>query len=76
MIDDKKFGGQTDVPAYMPDSYEQPGVPHGTLSEKLVHTSQLYDGMKSDYWIYVPAQYDARTPASLMIFLKIRKLSN
>jgi enterochelin esterase family protein len=24
--------------------------------------------MKSDYWIYVPAQYDPKTPAALMVF--------
>ena len=40
----------------------------GTLSAKIVHTSKIYDGMKSEYWIYVPAQYDAKTPAALMVF--------
>ena len=24
--------------------------------------------MKSEYWIYVPAQYDPKTPAALMVF--------
>jgi len=32
-----------------PDSYSKPGVPQGTLSEKVTHTSQIYDGMQSDY---------------------------
>jgi enterochelin esterase-like enzyme len=68
MVDGKKFGGKTDVAAYTPDSYEHPGVPKGKLSEKLVHTSKLYDGMMSDYWIYVPAQYDAAKPAALMVW--------
>ena len=27
LIDGKRFGGSTDVPAYLPDCYEQPGVP-------------------------------------------------
>jgi len=62
------FGGRLDLPAFGPLSYLQAGVPSGTLSEKIVHTSKMYDGMKSDYWIYVPAQYDARTPAALMVF--------
>jgi enterochelin esterase-like enzyme len=57
-----------DVPGYGPLSYEKPGVPKGTLSEKLVHTSAIYDGMKADYWIYVPAQYNASTPAALMVW--------
>ncbi len=34
----------------------------------MIHTSKLYDGMKSEYWIYVPAQYDPNTPAALMVF--------
>ncbi len=50
------------------DSMQHPGVPTGTLSPKLTHVSHIYDGMKSDYWIYVPAQYDPKTPAALMVF--------
>lgn len=46
-IDSKPFGGKKDVPAYGPESYLKPGVPAGTLSEKLVHASKVYDGMKS-----------------------------
>ena len=64
----KKFGGSVDVPAYTPDSYQRPGVPHGKLSEKLVHTSKLYGGMETNYWIYVPAQYDPAVPAALMVW--------
>jgi len=56
------------LPAFGALSYLQPGVPSGKLSEKIVHTSKIYDGMKSEYWIYVPAQYDARTAAALMVF--------
>ncbi len=64
----KPFGGRLDLPAFTADHYPQPGVPQGTLSPKLSHTSKLYDGMQSDYWIYVPAQYDPKTPAALMVF--------
>ena len=66
-IDGKPFGGKKDVPAYRPESYAKPGVPAGTLSEKLVHTSKVYDGMKSSYWIYVPAGYDPKIPAALLV---------
>jgi len=62
-----KFGGKLDVPAFTPFSYQHPGVPSGTLSEKITHVSKIYDGMKSEYWIYVPAQYKADTPAAVMI---------
>lgn len=68
VVDAKKFGGNENVPAYGPDSYDKPGVPKGTISEKLVHTSKIYDGMQSNYWIYVPAQYDPKTPAALMVW--------
>jgi enterochelin esterase-like enzyme len=63
-----KFGGRLDLPAFGPDSYLEPGVPTGKLSEKLVHTSKIYDGMKSEYWVYVPAGYDPKVPAALMVF--------
>jgi enterochelin esterase-like enzyme len=68
VIQSAKFGGRLDLPAFSSLSYLRPGVPSGTLSPKIVYTSKIYDGMKSDYWIYVPAQYDARTPAALMVF--------
>ena len=68
LVGGAKFGGKLDLPAFGPLSYLQPGVPSGALSEKIVHTSKLYDGMKSEYWIYVPAQYDPKTPAALMVF--------
>lgn len=68
VVNGAKFGGKLDLPAFGPLSYLQPGVPYGTLSDKIIHTSKIYDGMKSDYWIYVPAQYKPDTPAALMVF--------
>jgi len=62
------FGGRLDLPAYPPNFYPQPGVPQGHLSDKITHTSKIYEGMKANYWIYVPAQYDPKTPAALMVF--------
>ena len=68
LVNGQKFGGRLDLPAFGPLSYLQPGVPSGTLSPKMSHTSKIYDGMKSEYWIYVPAQYDPKVPAALMVF--------
>lgn len=68
VVDGASFGGRLDLPAFGPLSYLQPGVTAGTLSEKLIHTSKIYDGMKSEYWIYVPEGYDAKVPAALMVF--------
>jgi enterochelin esterase-like enzyme len=67
-INGTDFGGKLDLPVFGPLSYLQPGVPSGKLSEKLIHTSKIYDGMKSEYWIYVPAQYDPKVPTALMVF--------
>ena len=61
-------GGRNDVAAFPPEAYAHPGVPQGTLSEKLIHTSAVYEGMKSEYWVYVPAQYDPNAPAALMVW--------
>lgn len=68
MVDGKKAGGLTDVAAFEPDSYTQPGVPQGKLSEKRTFTSKIYEGMVSAYWVHVPAQYNPATPAALMIW--------
>lgn len=68
VVNGAAFGGKLDLPAFGPLSYLQPAVPSGTVSEKIVHTSRIYDGMKSEYWIYVPAQYDPKVPAALMVF--------
>src|SRR5215472_6782212 len=67
-VNGQRFGGSYDVPAYGPDSYPKPGVPEGKLSEKTVHNSKIYEGMQSNYWIYVPAAYDPATPAALMVW--------
>lgn len=63
-----KFGGSLNLPAFGPLSYLQPSVPSGKLSAKIQHVSKIYDGMTSDYWIYVPAQYRPGVPAALMVF--------
>jgi len=68
MVDGKPFGGANDVPAFGPDSYEKPGVPQGKLDGKHVHTSQIYPGMQSDYWVWAPAQYQPGTPAAVMVW--------
>jgi len=68
LVNGKRFGGKPDVPAFGPLSYLEPGVPSGTLSDKIIHTSKIYEAMKSEYWIYVPAQYKPEIPAAVMVF--------
>ena len=50
-----------------PDSQRQQGVPTGTVTQHS-WTSKIYPGTQRDYWLYVPAQYDAAKPAAVMIF--------
>lgn len=51
-----------------PDSSRQAGVPVGRVSKHEWKTSAVYPGTTHDYWVYVPAQYDAKTPAAVMVF--------
>lgn len=50
-----------------PDSQKQKDVPEGKVTQ---HTwkSTIFPDTVRDYWIYVPAQYDPKTPACLMVF--------
>jgi enterochelin esterase family protein len=50
-----------------PDSLDQKGVPKGKVTK---HTwkSDIFPGTVRDYWVYVPAQYDPRKPACVMVF--------
>jgi enterochelin esterase-like enzyme len=68
LIGGTKFGGQTDVPCFGPESYDKPGVPHGKLSEKMVFKSRIYEGMECNYWVYTPAQYNPGTSAALFVW--------
>ena len=49
------------------DSKRKNGVPTGKIT-KHSHQSRIFPGTERDYWVYVPAQYDASAPAALMVF--------
>ena len=52
-----------------PDSLAKPGVPQGKVTQMPAFTtSKVFPGTTRDWWLYVPAQYDAAKPASVMIF--------
>lgn len=51
-----------------PDSLPQDGVPKGEIKGPFIIPSQAYPGTQHTYWVYVPAQYDPKVPASLMVF--------
>ncbi len=50
-----------------PDSEVQKDIPKGKVTQH-TWTSTIFPGTVRDYWIYVPAQYDGKTPACLMVF--------
>jgi hypothetical protein len=49
-----------------PDSKPQEGVPTGAVTKHEI-VSQVYDGLKFTYQVYVPAQYDGAKPACVFI---------
>jgi enterochelin esterase family protein len=51
-----------------PDSLVRRGVPKGEVLGPFTLASSVYEGVEHDYWVYVPAQYDGETEASLMVF--------
>jgi len=51
-----------------PDSLEREGAAKGEVRGPFTLPSQAYPGTQHTYWMYVPAQYDPKVPASLMIF--------
>jgi len=50
------------------DSLPQEGVPKGQVTKHVWDSSKIYSGTTRDYWVYVPAQYEASKPACVMIF--------
>lgn len=50
-----------------PDSERHPDVPQGAVT-KHHWTSAVFPGTERDYWVYVPKQYDPKTPACVMVF--------
>jgi sugar lactone lactonase YvrE/enterochelin esterase-like enzyme len=51
-----------------PDSLPQADVPQGKVEHLTYANSQLFPGTEREYWIYVPAEYDAAKPACVMVF--------
>jgi enterochelin esterase family protein len=58
-IDDYKLG---------PLSMEQPDVPKGRVIAHTNFTSKVFTNTTRDWWVFVPAQYDAKKPAAVMVF--------
>ena len=60
-----------------PDSTRQPAVPQGRVVGPFVFKSPaVFLGTIRQYWVYVPAQYDAAKPAAVMVFQDGHKYVN
>src|SRR3954463_795322 len=58
-----------DVYKLGPDSMRQTGVPQGKVVGPLtLESKSAFPNTSRNYWVYVPAQYDGKTPAALMVF--------
>ena len=64
ILDGKRF----DTAAFTKDSYPQPGVPQGKLSEQMVIESEVYRGWKVSYWVYASPGVDPAVPSPVMVW--------
>lgn len=63
--------GQMDIRTDLgltPDHLPQDGVPKGELKGPFEFHSKIIEGTVRQYWVFVPAQYEASTPASVLVF--------
>jgi enterochelin esterase family protein len=59
-----------------PDSLPEPGVPAGRLEGPLTFHSKIIENTVRRYWVYVPAQYVAGTPANVLVFQDGQRATN
>ncbi len=63
-------GGAAAVDDYKPCPESKPvaGIAKGTITEHTFAASKVFPGTTRKFWVYVPAQYDGKTLAALMVF--------
>ncbi len=70
-IGDQKLtagNGQLEVYVTPAEMKKQAGVPEGKLIQMPKWESKIFAGTTRDWWVYVPAQYKAESPACVMVF--------
>jgi enterochelin esterase family protein len=60
----------------LPDSLPQPDVPRGRLEGPFEFHSRIIAGTVRQYWIWVPAQYNAKVPANVLVFQDGQRATN
>jgi len=61
---------------FMPDSLPQEGVPKGVLEGPFEFHSKIIPGTVRRYWIYVPAQYNRKKSANVLVFQDGQRATN
>ena len=51
-----------------PDAQRRDGVPRGKVIQGTWNDCKAFPGTTRSYWVYIPAQYDPKRPANLMVF--------
>ena len=51
-----------------PDAQRRDGVPRGKVILGTWNDCKAFPGTTRSYWVYIPAQYDPKRPANLMVF--------
>jgi enterochelin esterase family protein len=69
-------GFATDEYTLGPDSMPREGVPKGRVEGPIVWKSHVFPDTIREYWVYVPARYDAAKPACVMVFQDGHKYVN
>jgi enterochelin esterase family protein len=59
-----------------PDHFPQEGVPKGELKGPFNFHSKIIEGTVRQYWLFIPAQYDASRPASVLVFQDGHRATN
>jgi hypothetical protein len=60
----------------MPDSLKQAGVPEGRLEGPFEFHSKIITGTVRRYWVWVPAQYNPKVPANVLVFQDGQRATN
>lgn len=66
--DDQYSSGTLEVYLDHPDNQPDPAKPKGAVKEMGEFKSNVFDGTARKWWIYVPAQYDGKESACVMVF--------
>jgi enterochelin esterase family protein len=62
--------------AHMADSLPQEGIPKGRLEGPFEFKSRIIPGTVRRYWIFVPAQYNPKKPANVLVFQDGQRATN